>query len=263
MKYLKLYENFIQTDSEIHELCKKYGIENYTINNGLVDVDGDVDLSSKKLTKLPIKFGNVSGHFNCVNNQLTTLEGAPESVGGDFNCAYNQLTSLKGGPQKVGDNFYCSSNQLTTLEGAPKSVGGIFNCKYNKITSLEGCPESVGGGFYCPDNQLTSLDGLQETICLYLDCSINNIYKLDFVPNYKGELSIYRNPFYKVWKLIENAIGKDSSLFDIFIEDAIIRDPGYQGDTTGLPIIILDRLNDFLDLCKLPNVEEVEGYTCI
>ena len=40
MKYLKLYENFIQSDSEIHKLYKEYGITNYTINNGLVDVDG-------------------------------------------------------------------------------------------------------------------------------------------------------------------------------------------------------------------------------
>ena len=200
MKYLKLYENFIQTDSEIDELCKKYGIENYTINNGLVDVDGDVDLSDGNLTKLPIKFGNISGYFYCSSNQLTTLEGAPQSV---------------------GDGFYCRNNQLTTLEGCPKSVGGHF------------------------------------------DCNENNIYKLDFVPKYKEKLHIHRNTFYIVWKLIENAIEKDYTLFDIFIEDAIIRDPGYQGDTTGLPIIILDRLNDFLDLCKLPNVEEVEGYTCI
>ena len=179
MKYLNLYENFIQTDSEIHELCKKYGITNYTINNGLVDVDGNVDLSDENLTKLPIKFGNISGDFRCGNNQLTSLKGAPESVGGDF---------------------YCNGN---------------------------------------------------------------NIYKLDFVPNYKGALYISKTPFYKIWKLIENAIEKDYTLLDIFIEDAIIRDPGYQGDESGLPIIILDRLNDFLDLCKLPNVEEVDGYTCI
>ena len=244
MKYLKLYENFIQTDSEIDELCKKYGVKNYTINNGLVDVDGDVNLFNKKLTKLPIKFGNVIGDFNCGNNQLKTLDGAPQSVGGDF---------------------YCDNNQLTTLEGAPESVGGVFNCKYNKITSLEGAPKSVGGDFYCYNNQLTTLEGCPESVGGHFDCNENNIYKLDFVPNYKGVLYISKTPFFKVWGGlgIGNAIEKDYTLFDIFIEDAIIRDPGYQGDESGLPIIILDRLNDFLDLCKLPNVEEVEGYTCI
>ena len=263
MKYLKLYENFIQSDSEIHELCKKYGITNYTINNGLVDVDGDVNLFNKKLTKLPIKFGNVIGDFNCGNNQLKTLDGAPQSVGGGFYCDNNQLKTLDGAPQLVGGDFYCDNNQLKTLDGAPKSVGGIFNCKYNKITSLEGAPQSVGGDFYCYNNQLTTLEGCPESVGGHFDCNENNIYKLDFVPNYKGILYISKTPFFKVWKLIEKAIDKDYTLFDIFIEDAIIRDPGYQGDESGLPIIILDRLNDFLDLCKLPNVEEVEGYTCI
>ena len=221
MKYLKLYENFIQSDSEIHKLCKEYGITNYTINNGLVDVDGDVDLSGKGLTKLPFKFGIVSGFFDCDTNQLTSLKGAPQEVGGDFDC----------------DN-----NKLTTLEGAPQEVGGYFRC-YN--------------------NQLTTLKGAEETICKNLDCSMNNIYYLDFVPNYKGALYISKTPFYKIWKLIENSIEKDYTLFDHFIENNIFRDPGYQGDTTGLTIIILDSLNDFLYMCKLPNVEEVEGYTCI
>ena len=221
MKYLKLYENFIQSDSEIHKLCIEYGIENYTINNGLVDVNGDVDLSSKNLTKLPIKFGVIIGYFSCDDNQLTSLEGAPQEVGGNFNCSHNQLTSLDGAPQEVGGRFNCNNNQLTSLEGGPQEVGNTF------------------------------------------DCSINNIYRLDFLPNYKGALYISKTPFYKIWKLIENSIEMDYSLFDHFIENNIFRDPGYQGDDSGLPIIILDRLNDFLDMCNLPNVEEIEGYTCI
>jgi hypothetical protein len=284
MKYLKLYENFIQTDSEIHELCEKYGIENYTINNGLVDVSGNVNLSDKKLSKLPIKFGNVSGDFYCDTNQLTSLDGTPQFVGGDFYCYRNQLTSLKDAPKEVGESFNCDDNRLTSLDGAPKSVsgafkcinnqltslvgcpqevGGSFNCNNNQLTSLEGAPKEVSGWFYCNNNKLTSLEGAEETICKNLDCSINNIYRLDFLPNYKGALYISKTPFYEVWKLIEDSIEKDYSLFNHFIENNIFRDPGYQGDTTGLPIIILDRLNDFLDMCKLPNVEEVEGYTCI
>jgi len=284
MKYLKLYENFIQSDSEIHKLCKEYGIENYTINNGLVDVDGYVNLYKKNLQKLPIKFGNVSIGFNCNNNKLTTLEGAPKEVGGwfycdnnklttlegapikvggDFYCSRNQLTSLKYAPEKVGGNFDCSGNKLTSLVGGPKEVGNSFYCFNNKLTTLEGAPKEVGGWFYCNDNKLTSLKGTEETICKNLDCSINNIYYLDFVPNYKGALYISKTPFYKIWKLVENSIEKDHSLFEHFLENNIFRDPGYKGDNSGLPIIILDRLNDFLDMCNLPNVEEVEGYTCI
>jgi len=72
MKYLKYFES----NNDIDAICYKYGIENYTVNpDGTVDVDGDVYLSDTKLTKLPLKFGYVSGSFRCAWNQLTSLEG--------------------------------------------------------------------------------------------------------------------------------------------------------------------------------------------
>ena len=50
-------------------LLEKYKIANYTINDDLtVDVDGDVRLSHLRLTKLPFKFGSVTGNFYCSNN---------------------------------------------------------------------------------------------------------------------------------------------------------------------------------------------------
>ena len=126
MNYLK--------DKEIHNICEKYGIKNYTVNtDGSIGVDGDVDLSNKRLTKIPLKFNNVSGYFLCYYNELTTLLGSPKSVGG---------------------NFYCSSNKLTTLEGGPKSVGGNFRCSFNKLTTLEGCPRPLVGDFDCYDNPI-------------------------------------------------------------------------------------------------------------
>jgi len=57
------------------ELLKKCINGKYTINDdGSIDVDGEVDLSRKKLTKIPFKFRNVSGGFYCNNNQLTSLK---------------------------------------------------------------------------------------------------------------------------------------------------------------------------------------------
>ena len=141
MKYLKNYKIFESiNEDEIHSICNKYNIENYTINSdGTIDVDGDVNLHNKGLTKLPLHFNRVSGDFNCYKNKLTDLEG-PQSVGGDF---------------------YCYGNKLTSLEGAPKSVGGDFLCRDNNLTSLEGVPQSVSGHFSCRDNNLTSLEGLE------------------------------------------------------------------------------------------------------
>ena len=82
----------------------------------IVDVDNDVNLEEKFLTKIPLKFGNVSGDFFCFGNRLTSLEGCPKSVVGNFSCSYNELTSL----------IYC-----------PEIIGGALSCRHNKIISFE------------------------------------------------------------------------------------------------------------------------------
>jgi hypothetical protein len=98
---------------EIHRICEEYGIKNYTINvDGSIDVDGDVDLWSRGLSELPVKFNNVSGYFNCSWNDLTTLEGCPKSVGGNFNCSWNNLTTLDFAPKLLGGRFMCFSNPI-------------------------------------------------------------------------------------------------------------------------------------------------------
>ena len=78
MKYIKLFENFNLTDRQIHAKCKKYGIENYTINNGVVDVDGSVSLYGFDLIELPLKFGTINGNFNCGGNRLRSEEHTSE-----------------------------------------------------------------------------------------------------------------------------------------------------------------------------------------
>jgi hypothetical protein len=84
--------------------------KNYTINSdGIVDVDGKVDLCNRlgDMTKLPVKFGKVSGFFACIGNNLTTLECCPKYVGGVFYCRNNKLTTLEGCPNYVGGDFTC------------------------------------------------------------------------------------------------------------------------------------------------------------
>ena len=119
--------------------------------DGTYSAKGDVKLSDKNLTKLPIKFKKVGGYFYCSHNQLTTLEGAPQEVGGSFWCNSNQLTTLKGAPKEVSKDFVCSHNQLTTLEGAPQKVGRDFWCEDNKLITLKGIG-IVKGTIYCSDN---------------------------------------------------------------------------------------------------------------
>ena len=123
MKYIKLFESM--TEIEVEKICKKYKIENWTLNpDGTVDVDGDVYLSAQRLSKLPLKFGRVTGNFFCHYNQLTSLEGCPTEIDGDFWCHSNKLTSLEGCPTEIGGYFWCSYNQLTSLKGAPEYIEG-------------------------------------------------------------------------------------------------------------------------------------------
>ena len=116
-------------------ICKKYGIENYIINSdGSIDVNGNVYLSYKGLTELPLTFNKVTGYFN---------------------CGYNNLTSLKGCPRWVGSWFSYFNNQLTSLEFSPYYVGGYLDCRYNLLTDNY-CDTEIGGWFYTTLDQ----DGL-------------------------------------------------------------------------------------------------------
>ena len=52
------------TPLEIHNICKKYNIKNYTINDDMsISVEGDDILSHESLKSLPIKFKEVTGYF--------------------------------------------------------------------------------------------------------------------------------------------------------------------------------------------------------
>jgi hypothetical protein len=133
MKYIKLFES----RSEIRAACRKYGIKNFTINrDGEVDVDDDVYMLNNGLSKIPIKFGRVTGSFFCSQNQLVTLEGAPNYVGGGFWASWNKLTTLEGGPIEVERGFWCDNNKLITLEGSPNRIGGNFYCDNNPIHDI-------------------------------------------------------------------------------------------------------------------------------
>jgi hypothetical protein len=135
--------NEITQRTDIDAICKQYGIEKYEIdNNGFVNVDAQVMLYDKNLTKIPLKFGHVTGAFNCgSNSKLTSLEGAPNWVGGNFICVTcPKLSSLKFAPTHVGGNFNIADcPKLSSLEFATPEVGGYINLnRCTGITKLEG-----------------------------------------------------------------------------------------------------------------------------
>jgi len=248
------YKNFIKESKEdIDSICKKFYIRNYTINEDSVDVDGNVNLNNKGLTKLPLKFGKVSGDFSCHRNQLKSLSGAPISVGGDFSCHSNELKSLSGAPLSVGGYFNCSFNQLNSLSGAPLLVSGHFYCSDNQLKSLSGAPLSVGGYFSCRGNQLKSLEGISGRISGAIYCNNNQLRDVKGVKDgWLGEFSVYGNPVHEIFKLFPK--DKWDEVIEILNEYEVIRDDG--------SLVILQRLEQvFLDLgLKVPEIEEIRGY---
>ena len=129
MKYLRLFESF----EDIDEICKKYGIENYTINPDRSIDTNDVYLSIKGLSKLPLKFNKVNGFFTCIWNYLTSLEGSPIEVNGNFYCHGNKLESFEFSPKIIRGQFDCSCNNIKTFEYFPSYVKSYFGCYGNPI----------------------------------------------------------------------------------------------------------------------------------
>jgi hypothetical protein len=123
-------------------------------HTGVVDVQGDVQLIAD-CDQMSVKFGKVSGDFNCADRGLTTLAGSPHHVVGQFSCEHNRLTSLAH---------------------APHHVDGVFSAPYNHITHLTHMPTYVGASFWIYGNPLESLSGLDkldqihgELWCTYSD----------------------------------------------------------------------------------------------
>jgi hypothetical protein len=129
----------------IKEICKKYKIEKYTINvDGTVDVDGSVRLDNLGLTELPLRFGSVTGDFDCEYNRLTTLEGCPKEIGFNFCCFDNDLTSFKGGPVKVGGYVDAGYNDIDSLDYAPLEVGDVFHMDMgDSVYMIENYSETI------------------------------------------------------------------------------------------------------------------------
>jgi len=240
MKHIKPYKifestslNFPTTREEVIEVCNRYRINNYTINDDLsIDVEGHVNLAYKNLEYLPLRFNYVSGDFSCYDNKLKTLEGCPQTVSGSFDCNRNKLKTLEGCPQTVSGSFDCYRNKLITLEGSPSVVNGNLICYDNKLETLEGSPKTINGNFLC---------------------FVNKLKDLEYFPEVSDYINIRDNPVnLLVYTFIENE-ETDSFMIEDFIDYEIVRN----GNT-----VMLDRLQTFIrdnDL-EMPDLEEIKKH---
>jgi hypothetical protein len=108
-----LNQNILKIEIEKVIVEHSIMIDQYTVNNDAsINVVGSVKfpVNCNYLTKLPLKFNEVTGHFDCSKLNLTTLEGSPVKVGGDFDCSFNpNLRSLHFVPKVVRGYFMFDS----------------------------------------------------------------------------------------------------------------------------------------------------------
>jgi hypothetical protein len=205
VEILKKFKQYF-SNTKINKICRKYNIENYTINgNNSVDVDGNVDLYWKKLKSIPLNFNIVNGCFYCGCNYLTSLKGCPVRVGNGFSCYNNNLTSLQYSPQYIENgDFSCGWNGIESLQYCTELIRGYFNCRDNNLTSLQYHP-TVYGEFYCRNNQINTFENFyyfKEDIDFRFN-PIYDIYELfndmtlielarDYGFEWKGEIDLYK-----------------------------------------------------------------------
>lgn len=137
-KYIEFINESIDSKYLIEYWLKKNNDANYIINDDLsVDVDGDVNIISKKLDKIPIKYNNIKGNFDCSNNNLSTFDNFPEYVGNYMWCNQNEFISLKGFSTYIGKSLVLDENKLTNLIGLSHMNIDlvIFD---NPLTTLDG-----------------------------------------------------------------------------------------------------------------------------
>jgi len=159
----------------ISEICKKYNIQNYNINdNGSVDVNENVHIEGLYLTEIPLMFNKVLGDFYCDSNELTTLKGSPSWVGGNFDCSNNKIKSLEHSPYFVGGYFSCGYNELISLKFSPKEIGIFFDCVENPlITNYSSSKILVGCGFSTTLKEDGLIENEHGDIINYVDWCLN------------------------------------------------------------------------------------------
>lgn len=202
------------TKRKIINWLERMDIKNYIVHdNGIVDVEGNVDISECNLKVIPVQFGHVSGQFSCARNKLSSLQGSPlhvtKLVACDnkitslrycsedlefLDCSYNKLSNLKFCPSKLKE-LLCSVNQIRSLRHTPTSLHTL-DCSRNSLISLKHCPSPLNI-FLCTMNALKTLKYC-PVVKDKFDCSWNALKTLKHAPAPVDYFSCSGNPLRSV-----------------------------------------------------------------
>lgn len=210
-------EKILDTKEKVQEWVKARGkrVEGeFTVGDDLqVTVEGTVNFSNMKITKLPVKFKKVTGRFLVNKTALTTLEGCPDEVGETFNCAETHITSFEGGPKLVGmsgkeysNTYYADHCQnLTSLKGIAENAEylNIGFCK--NLKKFDYMSKEVQNITACATG-IETLEGLHKIAPKLERLQINSS------PVESGILSLMKIPTFRIQSLTYRTGNEDSPL---------------------------------------------------
>lgn len=172
-----LSENFATARADIEQALKKsfkqvgtvlnrVTLSDVTLNDdGTVSVKGDVILpENSKLKRLPVRFKDLTGKFDCSHTSLETLEGGPERVQ-SFDCSETKIKNFVGAPRVINTWLVAHNNDLDSLEGLEETrINGNTSLDGSKLRSLKGAPKFIGGFFKFNAEELKNLEHLPKKI---------------------------------------------------------------------------------------------------
>lgn len=107
----------IDHNKKIESWLKIMKIKKYTINDDfIVDVDGNVDISYKKLNIIPVKFGIINGNFWCDRNNLNSFKNSPNIIHGNFWCYKNPFDNYDDLPNIINGHFTHDGNESLNIK---------------------------------------------------------------------------------------------------------------------------------------------------
>lgn len=190
MNIITFFTKYMNKNDYINKKMIELGIINYEINNNLINVNGDVNLSKKRLSNLPFQFGDINGDLNIANNKFTNLDGLFKSCNNLY--ANNNLINNLSGMGYIKRNIDLSHNKITTLKGIQPIIDGSLLLNNNRLSNLKDGPIKIVNDFNVSDNKITSLIEMPKSVNIfYIDN--NNVKNLKHLTHIMNSLKINNN----------------------------------------------------------------------
>lgn len=212
---------------EIKVLCTKYRIVNFRINSDYsIDVFGDVNLSNKNLNRIPIKFDEIYGNFECNFNNLKDLTNCPRIIHGNFSVYSNQIKDLSIHPEYIQGCFQIGQNKIKEATTFP-IVGNTLQIDSNLLEHL-----SYDGRVIATNNKIYSVDNFNTVL--------SNVGVLLKNPIYELIKYITDAHFYLLGKSVSDTnVQSANDVLEKIIEFEIVK------DTNVIDTISLNSLFDY------------------